>query len=239
MLRRLALPVTLLALVACRALSPGPVDAVTAYSQALRESRYADAYALLSSSTQRTLSYEAFERAARASPDELRGVADDFERADRSAPLTARVELPGGDRVSLLWEDGAWRVDPSSFEFYPQRTPREALKSFARAVERSRWDVLLRLAPREVATQLRMASSQPSGDAGAPSRTAEEALRDAWSGARSERDREVLRRMVEALDRGAVIDVSGDRASLTYGAAGTYVARLVREDGLWKVERTD
>lgn len=238
MLRRLALSLTL-ALLSCRALSPGPVDALSAYAQALREARYTDAYALLSSNTQRALPYETFERLARTSPDEVRDVADDLDRADRSAPLTARVELPGGDRVSLLWEDGAWRVDPATFEFYPQRTPREALRSFARAVERGRWDVLLRLAPREVATQLRMASSQPSGDGGAPSRSADEALRDAWTGARAERDREVLRRMVEALERGVTLDVSGDRATMAYGAAGAYTARLVREDGLWKVERTD
>jgi hypothetical protein len=237
-LRRLALTFVF-ALLACRGLSPGPVDAVTAYAQALREARYPDAYALLSSSTQRALPYDAFERAARERPDELRALTDDLDRADRRAPLTARVELPGGDRLSLLWEDGAWRIDPATFEFYPQTTPREALRSFARAVERSRWDVLLRLAPREVAAQLRMASSQPGPDAGAAPRTAEEALRDAWTGPRSEHDREVLRRMVEALDRGATLDTSGDRASLTYGAAGTYVARLVREEGLWKVERTD
>ncbi len=226
-------------LLACRALSPGPVDAITAYSQALREGRYPDAYALLAASTRRSLSYEDFARAARERPDEVGAVADDLARADRDGPLTAHVDLPGGDRLALLWESGAWRVDPSAFEFYPQRTPREALRSFARAFERSRWDALLRLAPREVATQLRMASSQRDADAGAPPRTAEEALRDAWSGPRSERDREVLRRMVEALERGATIEVSGDHASLTYGAASSYVARLVREDGLWKVERMD
>ena len=238
MSRRLSL-IALVSLIACRALSPGPVDAVHAYTQALREGRYPDAYALLAESTRRTLSYDEFARAARERPDEVIAVADDLARADRGAPLTAHVDLPGGDRLTLVWESGAWRVDPASFEFYPQRTPREALRSFARAVERSRWDVLLRLAPREVATQLRMASSQRDSDAGAPTRTAEEALRDAWSGQRSERDREVLRRMVEAIDRGATIEASGEHASLTYGAAGSYVARLVREDGVWKVERMD
>lgn len=213
-----------LSLAACSGASPGPVDTVAAYAQALREGRYGDAYPLLSASARQGLPYEAFERLARERPDETRALADDYASADRSAPLTARLALANGDSVALFYEEGAWRLDPAALEFYGQQTPRDALRSFARAVERQRWDVLLRLAPRAVAVQLRMA---------------DHSLRDAWTGPASERDRAVLQRLVEALDRGATPDVAGDRATLTYGAASAYVARLVREDGLWKVEDTD
>ncbi len=213
-----------LVVAACSGAAPGPVDTVTAYAQALREGRYGDAYPLLSSSARQGLPYEAFERLARERPDETRALADDYASADPRAPLTAHLELADGTRVGLFYEEGAWRIDPAALNFYGQQTPREALRSFARAVERERWDVLLRLAPRAVAAQLRMA---------------DHSLRDAWTGPGAERDRAVLQRLVEALDRGATPDVTGDRATLIYGEARSYVARLVREDGLWKVEDTD
>ncbi len=222
---------------ACRAASPGPVDTVTAYAAALREGRYADAYRMLSAPARQGLSYEEFERAARESPDEARDTAAAYERADPDAPLAARLELPGGDGVRLLREDGAWRVDPAAIDFYPQQTPRQALWSFARALERERWDVLLRLAPRAAVAEMRMASSRPGADGGA-ARSPEDMLREAWTGPRAEQDHAILRVLVQTLERGANPEVSGDTASLTYGAAGRYVARLVREDGLWKVVTT-
>jgi hypothetical protein len=213
-----------LSLAACSGAAPGPVDTVAAYAQALREGRYGDAYPLLSATARQGLPYEAFERLARERPDETRALADDYASVDPRAPLTARFALANGESVTLFYEDGAWRIDPAALVFYGQETPREALRSFARAVARQRWDVLLRLAPRAVAAQLRMANRS---------------LRDAWTGPGAERDLAVLQRLVEALERGATPDVTGDRATLVYGEARAYVARLVREDGLWKVEDTD
>ncbi len=48
----------------------------------------------------------------------------------------------------------------------------------------------------------------------------------------------MLRLLQADLDRGRPIEVVGDRATMTYGAT-QHVARLVREDGLWKVEDLD
>ena len=73
--------------------------------------------------------------------------------------------------------------------------------------------------------------------AGSPDPMTHKAVQRARKGRRL--TRHMLRRMVEAIDRGATIEASGEHASLTYGAAGSYVARLVREDGVWKVERMD
>src|SRR5207245_1314506 len=115
------------------------------------DARYVDAWQLLSTDARRALPYEDFDRAARAHPDEVRGLIDTYSRVDPRAPVTARLDLEGAEPVTLVYEGGAWRLDPSALEFYGQRTPRQCLRAFVRALERQRWDVLVRLAPRRVA----------------------------------------------------------------------------------------
>ena len=60
----------------------------------------------------------------------------------------------------------------------------------------------------------------------------------AWTGDGAEGDRALLRALLQDLDRGRPIELAGDRATMTYGLT-QHVARLVREDGLWKVEDLD
>ena len=69
-------------------------------------------------------------------------------------------------------------------------------------------------------------------------RPAEEVLRDAWTGDGAEADRAMLRLLQQGLDQGRPIELAGDRATMTYGTT-QHVARLVREDGLWRVEDLD
>lgn len=224
----------------CRATAPTPTDALAAYASALRENRYADAWRLLSASSRQALPYEAFERAAREHPDELRDALAAVDRVDPNAPVTARLELASGEVVTLTEEDGEWHLDPSTLEFYGQHTPRQALRSFVRALERRRWDVLLRLAPRAVVAGLTSAAASAAHAPGQSPPTAADRLRDAWSGAEAERVEQTLRRLREALDQGRHIEEVGDSATMTYGpTAGQSIARLTREDGLWKVEDPD
>lgn len=224
----------LLLFASCQATAPGPVDTVAAYAAALRDGRHADAWRMLSATAREALSFEEFERAARERPEELRDAISAYDRVDTQVPVATQLELASGDRVRLLYEDGAWRIDPSGLEFYGQHTPRQALQSFVRAVEASRWDVLLRLAPRAVAEQLRAGAA---ADGGAP-QPAEEVLRAAWTGDGAEGDRALLRALQQDLDRGRPVELAGDRATMTYGLT-QHVARLVREDGQWKVEDLD
>ena len=51
------------------------------------------------------------------------------------------------ETLRLRREDGTWRVVTDVIDWYSQRTPRQAVRSFVRAVEARRWDVLLRLLP--------------------------------------------------------------------------------------------
>ncbi|MDP3275986.1 MAG: hypothetical protein Q8Q09_12370 [Deltaproteobacteria bacterium] len=205
----------------CGAARQAPFDVIQSYQQALQGQRFGDAYALLSAEARNAMSLEDFERTAREQPEELRETTRWLAQIDNNATTTARLELSAGESIELIEEGGAWRLDPTVLDFYGQRTPRQAIRAFARALERRRWEVLMRFAPRRVAEQL-----------------TPERLREAWErGA----DAEDVQRMLAALRQSTErpIEVTGERATMTYGAGNRYTMQLVHEDGMWKVEDPD
>jgi hypothetical protein len=129
------------------------------------------------------------------------------------------VELAPGEPLGLVDEGGRWRVaDTSLFEPWSQRTPRAALRSFVRALEERRYDIVLRLCPMRRRASLSV-----------------EALRTFWEGEHKTENAALLARLRDAL--GAPIVEVGDEARLPYGPG--HEARLVREDGVWKIEDPD
>lgn len=208
-------------LVACSAGRQAPFDVVQSYHSALRDGRYSEAYQLLSADARRATPYDDFERVARENPDEVRETVRWLEQVDPNAPVTARLDLGNGETVQLVEEGSGWRLDPAVLDFYGQRSPRQAVRSFTRALDRRRWDVLVRFAPRRVAEGL-------SADQ----------LRDAWErGA----DADDVQRMLTALRQSTErpIEISGERATMTYGVGNRFTMQLVREDGVWKIEDPD
>lgn len=225
----------LAALVGCSPRAVGPVDTVHSYAQSLREGRLDDAWMHLSTEARAALPYERFVALAQSQPETVRDAVRAFSEVSPNAPITARVELASGETVTLLHEGGRWRLDPASLDFYSQRTPQNALRSFVRALERQRWEVLLDLAPRaEVA---RMEAMARESDAG--TRTAADVLRAHWAGIEAAATHQTLTRLRDALERGRSIEVVGDRATMRYGVGLQHAARLVREEGLWRVEDPD
>lgn len=194
-----------------------PETALKAYAKALREGRADDAYRLLSDEARRGISLEAFRRMVKESPDDVREVARSLERPSAPAVVTARVSAQGQE-LELVLEDGAWKVEASAVDFYAQDTPRRAVQGFVRALERRRWDVLLRFVPDGHKDGLDAAK-----------------LKAAWEGPSKDEMLQVLAALKQALPS-ASIEETGDRATLAYGA-GTL--ELVRERGLWKIEDFD
>lgn len=219
-------------LAGCAARATGPVDALQGYADALREGRMRDAWTMLSSTARASLPFERFEAAAREHPEELADAIRAYGELQPEAPVTARLELASGEVLTLVEERGRWRLDPSALDFYGQHTPAQALRSYARALERGRWDVLLRIAPRRVGESLAEAAT-------AAHETPEQQLQRAFGGADAARAQGVVQRLREALDRGRLIEVAGDRATMVYGRGGERMARLVREDGRWRVEEPE
>lgn len=215
-------------LAGCATRARSPVDALQGYADALRDNRLRDAWSMLSTAAREAMPYERFEVAAREHPEEVAYAVRVYESLQPEAPVTARLELSNGEALTLVEEGGRWRLDPSALDFYGQHTPAQALRSYVRALERGRWDVMLRLAPRAVSEAL--ATAAANGQQTPEQRLQAEMAPEAEG---------VARRLRDALERGRVIEVAGERATMAYGRGGERLARLVREDGRWRVEEAE
>ena len=195
-----------------------PESVLRAYASALEQGRVEEAYRLLSEDARRGTSLDAFRRLAKDNPEEVREVARALRRPTAPPVVTATVTAPSGEELHLVLEDGRWRIDSTAVDLYAQDTPRHAVQGFVRALERKRYDVLLRYVP----------------DAHREGLDAEK-LKAAWEGDDREEMGQVLAALKQALPS-AAIEEANDRATMPYGA-GTM--QLVRERGLWKIEDFD
>ena len=195
-----------------------PQSVLRSYARALEEGRADDAYRMLSDDARRGISPEAFRRMVKDDPEEVREIGKSLQRPTTPAVVTATVTSTGGQELTLVLEHGRWRVDTSAIDLYAQDTPRHAVQGFVRALERRRYDVILRYVPDAHKEGLDVAK-----------------LRDAWEGPDKDEMAQVLAALKQTLPN-ASIEETGERATLAYGA-GTM--QLVRERGLWKIEDFD
>jgi hypothetical protein len=147
---RAALFLSSVLLAACGAgsyVQQGPSDTLRAYAQALQEGRVDAAYRLLSDEARRSMSLEAFRRAVKENPDDIREIARAVARPAADPLVTATVTLPNGEELLLVFEGNRWRLDAAAVDLYGQATPRQALLGFLRAFDRKRYDVILRYVP--------------------------------------------------------------------------------------------
>lgn len=193
-----------------------PREAVQSFGAALARGRLESAYGQLSSAQRATLSLEDFKKQIKENPGEAKALS----RAS-SRPLTVRVEadveLADGRHLRLTQDGDGFRINQAVTDFYPRRTPRQALVSFVRAVEAERWDVLF--------------DSMPQVD--------REGLDPRQLAARIAPQLEELTRIAALLRMhlDAVIEIVGDRATMPYGEGATM--RFVRESDGWKVEEPE
>lgn len=213
--------------------SPNPRTALSQYTAALEQGRTQDAYALLSADAKRSVSYQAFETMTRENPAEVRALVAALERPTAPPYVTARVTAPGGESLLMVFEDGAWRIDASAVDLYGQTTPEQAVRSFVRAYQNKRYDILMRFVPE---------AHQEGLD--------EKKLRQAWEGEQKAEMEQLTSALLLAVSEpsahatggdgssgpatGARVELLGDRATLAYGPSG--IVELVREHGLWKIE---
>jgi hypothetical protein len=195
-----------------------PQAVLRAYAVALRDGRADDAYRLLSDEARRGISIEAFRRMISDDPEGVREIGRSLERPTAPPIVTATVTGPSGQELNLVLENGAWRVDGTTIDLYAQDTPRHAIQGFVRAIERKRYDVVMRYVPEAHKEGL-----------DAPK------LLSAWEGHEKDEIAQVVAALKQALP-GGQIEETGDRATMPYGA-GTI--QLVREHGLWKIENFD
>jgi hypothetical protein len=195
-----------------------PQSVLHAYARALEAGHADDAYRLLSDEARRGISLEAFRRMVQDDPEGVREIGRSLERPTAAPVVTATVTSPSGQELHLVLEDGKWRVDASTIDLYAQDTPRHAVQGFVRAVERKRYDIVMRYVPDAHKEGLDAAK-----------------LKEAWEGHEKDEIEQVVAALKQALPT-ATIEETGERATMPYGA-GTM--QLVREHGQWKIENFD
>jgi hypothetical protein len=192
-----------------------PKTTVKQYARALEEGRADAAYALLSNEARRGTSLAAFRKVVAESPEEARELGRSLGRPSGQATVTAVVTTESGERLEMVLEQGAWKVDASAIDIYPQDSPRHAISTFVLAFERKRYDILVKLVP----------TSKKEGLTPA-------VLKEAWEGPEKAEVTKVVQSVKAALMIGA-IEQTGVRASMVYDLG---VLQLVREDNRWKIE---
>lgn len=243
-------------------LSQGPSDTLRSYANALEDQRVEDAYRLLSDEARRSISLDAFRRMVLENPDDVMEVARSLARPATDPSVRATVTMPNGEELTMVFEEGRWKIDAAAIDLYGQSTPRQALVGFLRAFERKRYDVVLRYVPdaeREGVVGAATGEPRPSDDSeqnlskpippapGTPPPVpapppdpavveggglTAEKLRESWEGPQREEMLRITQALKAALPS-ATIEETGDVASMSYGSGGT--VSLVRERGAWKI----
>ena len=199
---RLVLPFLALAAIGCH---PSPEATLDTWQRALRDKKIDRAYGLMSSEYRRTHDLAAFTKAV----------------ADRRQPkgptrvvYEAELTLESGDKLPLILENNEWRLAKDPLDVYPQTTPTDALRSFLRAVENKRFEVVLRFVPQRYRTSLTV-----------------DKIRARWEG---ERATELAAQLAEVRRHLAEpFELVGDDAILPL--ADRKQVRLTREEDGWKV----
>jgi hypothetical protein len=136
--------------------------------------------------------------------------------SDDAAEVRATITGKDGQRLELVYEAGAWKVEASALDLYPQETPTKALSSFVSAYDKKRYDVLLRFVPE---------SHLEGMDA--------EVLQNAWEGEQKAEMDAVVSGVRTALSDPS-IEIVGTRATMAMEDGST--VEMVLERGVWKIE---
>ena len=208
--------------VGCAGTKPPPATpelAVIDFARALNQGNFDEAYARMSQDYRQRVPFEQFKRQLTENPQETAALSHALSHVQPGTVEEATIRYDDDAELTLRREgqneQASWFLSTPLVDFYDQSTPRAALRAFVRALERRRYDVIIRLIP----------TADKEG-------ITSDRLEQAWSGdGRAELER-LVHNLREHLDD--PIEISGDRATMTYGDQSR--AQLVRENGLWKVE---
>lgn len=192
-----------------------PEAAVIAFARALNRAKFDEAYALMSSDYRKRVSFEQWKRRLTENPQETLDVSNALSRVRTAAEQRAVIPYDDGAQLELRREGDRWFLSSNVVDFYDQSTPRAALRAFVRAMERKRYDVVMRLIP----------SADKEG-------ITAERMEQAWTGD----ERESVERMLSVLREHLEdpIEVIGNHATMPYGDHAR--VQFVREGEVWKIE---
>jgi hypothetical protein len=211
-----------LSAIGCAGTKPPPATpelAVIDFARALNQGRFDEAYARMSEEYRQRVPFELFKRQLTENPEETAALSHALSHVQGDTEVEATIRYDDDNELTLRregqGEEASWFLSSPLVDFYDQSTPRAALRAFVRALERKRYDVIMRLIP----------NADKEG-------ITSDRLEQAWSGdGRKELER-LVHNLKEHLDD--PIEVVGDRATMPYG--DQMRAQLLRENGVWKVE---
>ncbi len=186
-----------------------------AFSRALNQAKFEEAYGLMSADYRARVSLDQFKQQLSANQQETLEISNSLGRVRTRADEEAVLVYDDDQKLHLRRSGDRWLITTDVVNFYDQSTPRAALRSFVRAMERKRYDVVLRLIP----------SADQEG-------ITTDRMDQAWSG----EQREQVERMLAAL-RDHVddpIEVIGSHATMPYGDQRR--VQFLREGDVWKIE---
>jgi len=135
--------------------------------------------------------------------------------AVEAARVTTMVEVAGGVVLPAIWTEDGWKINSDLSVLFPDDTPRGALRSFLRAVDLERWDVVAGFAPRRFREEL-----------------TPEAVRRVWTGGPESDELHASRDLLrEGLEGPLFVDAH----SATLLLAGDRAAHLEREGARWVI----
>jgi len=188
---------------------------VAAFARALNQNDLETAYGLMSEDYRSRVGFDQFKRQLRENPQEMLEVSSALGHVREPAEEQAVVSYDDDEELVLRRNGDHWYISTNVVDFYDQSTPRAALRSFVRAMERKRYDVVIRLIP----------------DADKEGITADR-MEQAWAGEEREQVERMLSTLRDHLD--APIEVIGTRATMPYGEHTR--VQFVREGSSWKIE---
>lgn len=192
-----------------------PEATLIVFARALNSGKLEEAYALMSSEYRARVSLAQWKQQLSENPQETFEISNALAHVSAPAEEHAVLRYEEDQELELRREGERWYVSTNVVDFYDQSTPRAALRSFVRAMERKRYDVVMRLIP----------------DADKEGITTDR-MEQAWGG----EEREGVERMLTALRENvdAPIEVIGNRATMPYGQHMR--VQFVREGDAWKIE---
>ena len=196
-----------------------PQRTLEGYAGAIAERDATQAYQSLSPELRETLPIEEFTLRfeQRYMDDHATASKALLQIADQPAFVDAMLPYSEFDTLQMSLTPEGWQIENGVFNFYAQRTPRETLNSFIRAIEQRKYAVLLGFLSEEIAEYSDRESIQKQFEEN-PAQT-----------------QELLSRLKQNLAN--EIEQRGNRASMFYSNQKS--VDFIKENGSWKIEDLD
>ena len=209
----LAIALVALFALGCSGGSETPQKAMTSYAEAVSTGDGTTAYHLMSKMFRETVKESDF---VQDFPHSDRAAEPLREASQVGARILSSYSFTSFDKVTLQLSDDGWVITGGLFHFYGQRNPREALVSFLKAVERKKYNMILKFIPADYAKEMD-----------------EEMIKKQF-----EENPEEMKLILDNLRNNIEnqIVVQDNQAYMTYGDAQV---NFIKEEGVWKIEDID